>query len=70
MANLPVSNVKRLLTEKAGDIRVSAEAVLHAIETTEEFLGKLGERAGSIARAHGRKTIMPEDIEAARRMLF
>lgn len=70
MANLPMSNVRRLLAEKAGDIRISADAVTKGIEAAEEYLQKLGERAGSIARGHGRKTIMPEDVESAKRMIF
>ena len=65
MANLPASNVKRLMSEGAGDIRISAEAVAKGIQAAEIFLRKLGERAGSVARSHGRKTIMPEDLETA-----
>ena len=66
MASLPASNVKRLVSEKAGDMRISAEAVTKAIEAAEEYLHRLGERAGSIARSHSRKTIMPEDLVSAK----
>jgi histone H3/H4 len=67
MANLPASNVKRLLGTSAGDIRISAEAVTKGVEAAEAYLAKLGETAASIARGHGRKTIMPEDLDAALR---
>ena len=70
MANLPTSNVKRLLVEGAGEIRISSEATATGIAAAETFLTRLGERAASIARGHGRKTIMPEDIETARRQLL
>ncbi len=70
MADLPASNVKRLTVAGAGDIRISAEAVDKAIGAAEAFLSRLGQRAGSVARSNGRKTIMPEDIEAARGQLL
>lgn len=65
MANLPTSNVKRLLANGAAGMRVSAEGTARAIEAAERYLNRLGRQAASIARAHGRKTIMPEDVEAA-----
>lgn len=70
VADLPASNVKRLTIAGAGDIRISGEAVDKAIGAAEAFLSKLGERAGSIARSNGRKTIMPEDVDAARQQLL
>lgn len=70
MADLPNSNVRRLLGTGIGDMRISAEAVTVGITAAEGFLKQLGERAASIARGHGRKTIMPEDLEAARRQLL
>jgi len=70
MANLPTSNVRRLLGEGAGDIRISTEAVAKGIEAAEVFLHRLGERAASIARGHGRKTVMPEDLETARHQIL
>lgn len=70
MAELPNSNVRRLLGGGAGDMRISAEAVTSGISAAEDFLKRLGERAASIARGHGRKTIMPEDLDAAKRQLL
>ncbi|MBI3891852.1 MAG: NFYB/HAP3 family transcription factor subunit [Candidatus Wallbacteria bacterium] len=70
MANLPSSNVRRLLATNAGDIRISAEAVVKGVDAAEEYLTRLGERAASIARGHMRKTIMPEDLEAAKKLLI
>ncbi len=69
MASLPISNVKRLLGQGAKEMRISAESVTVAIEATEEYLGKLGERAASVARSYGRKTIMPEDLAQARKLI-
>lgn len=62
---LPASNVKRLVLESAGDIRIAGGAVPKATEAAAVYLRKLGERAASIARGHGRKTIMEEDIAQA-----
>lgn len=70
MADLPASNVRRLLGGAAADMRISAEAVTNGIAAAEDFLKRLGERAASIARGHGRKTIMPEDLDAAKQQLL
>lgn len=70
MAELPSSNVRRLLGNGAGEMRISAEALTTGISAAEDFLKRLGERAASVARGHGRKTIMPEDLDAARRQLL
>ena len=70
MADLPNSNVRRLLGAGISDMRISAEAVTAGITAAEAFLKVLGERAAVVARGHGRKTVMPEDLEAARRQLL
>ena len=70
MADLPNSNVRRLLGAGIGDMRISAEAVTVGISAAEAFLKLLGERAASVARSHGRKTVMPEDLDAARRQVL
>lgn len=70
MAELAASKVKKLLTEEAGDIRVSAGAVPVATAAGAKFLRRVGARAASIARSNGRKTIMEEDIEAAVKQLW
>lgn len=70
MAELATSHVKKLVTENAGGMRISASAIPTAIDAGASFLKKLGEVAGSIARGYHRKTIMPEDIEAAMRQIW
>ena len=70
MAELATSKVKKLVTEDAGGMRVSAAAIPFATDAAVDFLKKLGARAGSIARSLGRKTIMEEDIQAARKQLW
>ncbi len=70
MADLPASNVRRLMGGGAGDMRISAEAVASGVSAAEDFLKRLGERAASIARSHGRKTVMPEDLDAAKAQLL
>lgn len=70
MSELAVTKVKKLVVENTGGMRIAGTAVPKAISAGADFLRKLGERAGSIARSHGRKTIMEEDLEAARRQLF
>lgn len=70
MAELATSHVKKLVTEKSGGMRISATALPEAIDAGAAFLRKLGEVAGSIARGYHRKTIMPEDIEAAMKQIW
>lgn len=70
MAELASSKVKKLLVEGGGDIRVSASALPTAIEAGANIFRRIGNRAASIARANGRKTIMPEDIDQAVKQLW
>jgi histone H3/H4 len=70
MADIPMSNVRRLMIEGAGEIRISGDALTKSVTTTATFVRRLGERAASIARGHGRKTIMVEDLDAATQMLL
>jgi histone H3/H4 len=70
MADLPTTNVRRLLGAGAGDMRFSAEAVTQGVGAAEEFIRRLGERAASVARGHGMKTIMPEHLEVAKTQLL
>lgn len=67
---LASSKVKKLVTEESGGMRISSGAIPEATEAAVSFLHKIGARAGSIARSHGRKTIMEEDIIAARKQLW
>ena len=70
MAELAASKVKKLLTEQGEGIRVSSGAIPVATEIAADFLRKLGIRAASIARANGRKTIMDEDIQSAKKQVW
>ena len=64
-SKLPKSKVKRLMLSKSSVPRVSGEAVEPAADIAAEFLEALGEKAAGIANAHGRKTIMAEDLRQA-----
>ncbi len=70
MAELAASKVKKLVIEDSGGMRVSGAAIPLATTAAADFLRALGARAGSIARSLGRKTIMEEDIEAAKKQLW
>ncbi len=70
MAELAASHVKKLVLEDAEGMRISADSVPAATKAAAEFLRKLGLRASVIARGHGRKTIMEEDIAAARAQIW
>ena len=70
MAELASSKVKKLIVEGGDGIRVSASAVPVAIEVGASILRRIGNRAASIARAKGRKTVMPEDITEAKKQLW
>ena len=70
MADLAASHVKKLLLVDSGGMRIAAAAIPEATAAGAAFLKKLGARAGSIARGYGRKTIMEEDIQAARMQIW
>ena len=70
MSELPASKVKQLCLEESEGMRMSAAAIPAATAAAADFLRKVGGRAASVARSLGRKTIMEEDIEAARRQLW
>lgn len=70
MAELAASKVKKLLSEDSEGIRVSAGAIPVATTIAADFLRQLGMRAASIARANGRKTIMEEDVESAKKQVW
>lgn len=66
MATLPKAVVKRILTEKAGGLRVSGPALDAAVEAAEGYLGRLAQAAQESADSNKRKTLMDADIESAR----
>ena len=70
MPELASSKVKKLVLEESNGMRIAAAAIPEATAAAADFLRKIGARAASIARSHGRKTIMEEDIQAARRQLW
>ncbi len=70
MPELAASKVKKLVLEESSGMRIAAAAVPEATAAAVSFLRKIGARAASIARSHGRKTIMEEDVLAARRQLW
>ncbi len=70
MAELAASKVKKLVLEDSNGMRLAAAAVPIVTAAAADFLRKIGARAASIARSLGRKTIMEEDVEAARRQLW
>ncbi|MBI2921460.1 MAG: NFYB/HAP3 family transcription factor subunit [Planctomycetes bacterium] len=68
MADLPNAAVKRILLAN-GVGRISATAVTLAAEAAQEFLKKLAAESARSAGEAKRKTIMDEDITAAKTAL-
>jgi histone H3/H4 len=66
MGKLPNAVVKRILTEKAGGLRVSGPALAQAVAATEGYLARLAQEAERSATENRRKTLMDADIESAR----
>jgi histone H3/H4 len=66
MAELPKAVVKRLLTVHGGDMRVSGPALDAAVEAAEAYIARLARAAQQSAESNKRKTMMPEDLSAAR----
>jgi histone H3/H4 len=63
---LPKAVVKRILSESAGGLRVSGSALDKAVAAAEGYLSRLGKAAQESAEEKRRKTLMDEDIDAAR----
>jgi len=66
MGGLPKAVVKRLLTEQGGNLRVSGDALDAAVAAAEAYIGRLARAAQQSAESNKRKTMMPEDLSAAR----
>jgi len=66
MGKLPNAVVKRILTEKAGGLRVSGPALEQAVAATEGYLARLAQEAERSATENRRKTLMDADIQSAR----
>jgi histone H3/H4 len=66
MSDLPNAVVKRLLTKHGGGMRVSGPALAKAVEAAEGYIARLAREAQASAEANKRKTLMDDDIDAAR----
>ena len=66
MAGLPKAVVKRLMNEHGGGLRVSGSALDAAVAATEAYIGRLARAAQQSAESNKRKTMMDDDISAAR----
>jgi len=69
MADLPNAAVKRVLLAN-GVGRISASAVTLAAEATQEFLVRLAKHSATGAVNAKRRTVMDEDIAAAKAALL
>ena len=67
---LAKSKLKKLTLAQSGLKRMSGDVMPSLDGIAAEMLARLGERAGSLARAFGRKTIMTEDVIQACKQLF
>ncbi len=65
---LPLAPFERIL-KKAGAKRVSNEALVEFSKVIEEKLIKVASEAAALAKHAGRKTIIDEDIRAAKRKI-
>jgi len=65
--DLPLAPVERIL--KRGGLRVSDEAVQEFTHVLEELIFDVASEACAIAKKNGRKTVVLEDVEEARRKI-
>lgn len=65
---LPLAPLERIL-KKAGAKRVSEDALKEFSNILEDKLTKIATEAALLAKHAGRKTIIDEDVRAARRKL-
>jgi histone H3/H4 len=66
MGELPNAVVKRLLSAHGGGLRVSAGALQKAVAAAEDYIARLAREAQASAESEKRKTVMENDIDAAR----
>lgn len=64
---LPLSPIEKIL--KKSNMRVSDEAVKEFSILLEELTSDISGEAAAIAKSKGRKTILSEDVAAARRKI-
>ncbi len=68
-AYLPIAPVEKLIRTGSGSSRVSAGAARALADVLTEISIKISERATSLAKHAGRKTIKAEDIKLASKEL-
>lgn len=70
MADVSSSAAKTHVLKGSGDVsRISKEAVTLARDLSHAYLTRLGAVAAENARGDRRKTIMPQDLQAAARTI-
>lgn len=70
MAEISASAAKEQVLNGTESVkRMSADAVAEARNLGHEYLKQLGKKAESEAQSDGRKTIMPQDLRVAARLL-
>ena len=65
---LPLAAVERIL--KKTNMRVSDDAVREFAELLEEIVNDVAAEAVAVAKSRGRRTVLPEDVRAAKRRLI
>lgn len=68
MTHIPRAPFERIL-KKAGAKRVSKDALDEFAKVVEDKIFKLATESASLAKHAGRKTIIDEDVRAARRKI-
>lgn len=64
---LPLAPVEKIL--KKSNMRVSDDAVKEFANLLEEITSDISCEAAAIAKGNGRKTVLAEDVSAARRKI-
>lgn len=64
---MPLAPVEKIL--KKSNMRVSDEAVKEFAALLEELASDIASEATAIAKSEGRKTVLAEDIQEARRKI-
>ena len=69
MAELPNAEVKRLLAQHGGGLRVSGSALALVVAAAEDYIARLAKACQASAEENKRKTVMAADVASARAKL-
>jgi len=65
--DLPLTSAEKIL--KKSNMRISDEAVKEFAILLEEIISDVASEAAAIAKSEGRKTVIVEDVQKARRKI-